>query len=221
MLFLWDIDGTLLSCGGAGLRALERACRDLHDLDRAGHGVTLAGNTDHQICHDLFQLHLGRTPEETEIQTLLDRYLVHLEEEVAASAAYRVMPFVEATLSALEQAGHLHGLCTGNIAEGARIKLERGNLWRHFPFGGFGSDAVARADIVARAIERGCAAAGRRLSPREVLVVGDTPRDVAAAHANGVRCIAVATGSYDTDALRATGAELVIETLEEVPALRL
>ncbi len=218
MLILFDIDGTLIMTGGAGLKALERAWQDLHGHPRAGDGVTLHGMTDPSIVADMFALRFGRAPTAEEIEDVLERYLVHLVAEVGATNEYRVLPGVERAIAACEARGATIGLATGNVKRGAEIKLRRGDLWRRFGFGGFGCDHADRARLVGRAIERGHAAGGRAFAPGEIWVIGDTARDVAAAHGCGVPCIGVATGPATTDALRGAGADVVFQTLEELPA---
>src|SRR5262249_60097846 len=124
-------------------------------------------------------------------------------------AAYQTRPGVLAALDHLDERGALLGLATGNIERGAEIKLTHGDLWRRFRLGGFGSDSADRAELVARAIERGERHAGRALDRRrEIIVIGDTPKDVAAAHACGVPAIGGATGPapYPTAAPPANGA---------------
>jgi phosphoglycolate phosphatase len=213
MVFLFDIDGTLVLTGGAGLRALERAVLDLHCIEGSCAALRADGKTDRAIVAELFELHRVAG----DVDALLERYLVHLAEEVARTDRYEVMPGVREALDLLEGDGAIVGLATGNLVRGAEIKLTRGDLWRRFPFGGFGSDSADRAELVARAIERAEARAGRPLRREEIWVIGDTPRDVAAAHACGVRAIGVATGPHRPDALRASGADVVMETLEELP----
>jgi phosphoglycolate phosphatase-like HAD superfamily hydrolase len=122
---------------------------------------------------------------------------------------------VHETLDRLESQGATIGLATGNLVDGARIKLTRGDLWRRFAFGGFGSDAADRAELVRIAIRRGVERAGRSFMRDEIWVIGDTPKDVAAAHAAGARCLGVATGWYDQEQLRDAGADLVHPTLAE------
>jgi phosphoglycolate phosphatase len=138
----------------------------------------------------------------------------HLEAEVAAGL-YHVKPAVHETLDLLEKRGETIGLATGNLEAGARIKLQRGDLWQRFAFGGYGSDASARADLVRVAIERGCVRAGRRFMRDEIWVIGDTPKDIAAAHAAGARAVAVATGWYKLEDLVAAGADDAHPTMAE------
>ncbi|HKA87401.1 MAG TPA: HAD hydrolase-like protein [Haliangiales bacterium] len=217
MLFLFDIDGTLVGTAGAGLRALDRAFVELHGVAGAIRGIAADGKTDPLIVEEMFQAHLGRAPGDGEIDALIDRYVEHLAGEVARSERYTIYPGVVAALDLLAERGLTLGLATGNVERGAAIKLTRGDLWRRFPFGGYGSDAADRAALVARAIARGEAHARRAFARKDVVIIGDTPRDVAAAHANGAVAWAVATGPHRSDALRAAGADVVMETLEEMP----
>jgi phosphoglycolate phosphatase-like HAD superfamily hydrolase len=218
MLTLWDIDGTLVSTGGAGLRALDRACHELFGIEGAMRDVRADGKTDPLIVDEIFEQHRGRPATIAEREKILARYVECLSDEVARTERYVVLPGVEKALDAARARGATIGLATGNVEHGARIKLLRGDLWRHFAFGGYGSDAAERAALVARAIERGEAHAGRSFARRDIIVIGDTPRDVAAAHACGAFAIAVATGPHDTTALAKCGADVVMETLDELPA---
>jgi phosphoglycolate phosphatase-like HAD superfamily hydrolase len=126
------------------------------------------------------------------------------------------MPGARELVEALAGRGVPIGLATGNTAEGARIKLERADLWRHFGCGGFGSDARERAQLVRVAIDRACHCFGQAFTPDEVLIIGDTPLDVAAGHAVGVRVATVATGGYTVEQLIAAGADEAWPTLVEL-----
>jgi phosphoglycolate phosphatase-like HAD superfamily hydrolase len=221
MLALYDIDGTLVRTGGAGARALRRACHALHGLPDAVAGMDFGGKTDPGIVEEIFTRHLGRAPTRAEFDTLMHEYVRHLADEVEKTPAYRVLDGVHAAIEATAARGAAVGLATGNVEAGARIKLERGDLWHRFAFGGFGGDAGAGGDrraLVERAIERGERHAGRAVPRRQVLVIGDTPRDLAAAHACGAVAVAVASGAASADALRAASADVVFETLAELPA---
>ncbi len=211
MLVLFDIDGTLIKTGGAGIRALERAAAEMGIADAMA-GIRAGGKTDPLIVDEIFARRLGRAPAPAEAAALLERYLLHLADEIVRSDGYCVLPGVAAALERLAARGATVGLATGNIERGAEIKLARGDLWRHFRFGGYGSDAADRALVVAKAI--GCA--GRRFD--QVVVIGDTERDVWAAHACGARAIGVATGPCSAAELDAAGADWVLETLDGFPA---
>lgn len=218
MLFLFDIDGTLVSGDGAGRRAFDRACLEVMGFAGALDGMKLDGMTDPLILRQVFERFLGRSPTEEESTVVIDRYVTHLEPEVARSR-YLVHAGVPEVLDLLESRAAVVGLATGNVEGGARIKLERSGLWRRFGFGGFGSDAPAtpdgRAELVRVAIARGHARAARTFAREERVVIGDTPRDIAAAHAAGSTAVAVATGSFSVEELQAAGADAAFPTLRE------
>ena len=214
MLYLFDIDGTLIGGDGSGRRAFERACHDHMGILGALEHLRLDGMTDPLILDSVFRHHHDRAPTAEETRAIFDVYVRHLEAEVAAGL-YHVKPAVHETLDLLEGRGATIGLATGNLEAGARIKLQRGDLWRRFAFGGYGSDAALRADLVRVAIERGVARAGRSFMRDEIWVIGDTPKDIAAAHDAGARAVAVATGWYTIDQLREAGADVAHPTMAE------
>jgi phosphoglycolate phosphatase len=162
-----------------------------------------------------FQGALGREPRPRELTRVIGGYLSALPGTVAASEGYRVMPGVRELLARLRDEDVLLGLTTGNIEAAAHIKLERAHLNRFFCFGGYGSDSKDRTELTRRAIERAGQIHGQGIDPAECDVVGDTPRDVTAAHGAGAVAIAVATGAYDVDALAATGADHVLSDLTD------
>ena len=214
MLYLFDIDGTLIGGDGSGRRAFEQACHDHLGILGALEHLRLDGMTDPLILESVFRHHHDRTPTDDETRAIFDVYVRHLEAEVAAGL-YHVKPAVHETLDLLESRGATIGLATGNLEAGARIKLTRGDLWRRFAFGGFGSDAALRAELVRIAIERGVQRAGRRFMRDEIWIIGDTPRDIAAAHDAGARCVAVATGWYTLAELQEAGADVAHPTMAE------
>jgi phosphoglycolate phosphatase len=213
-MYLFDIDGTLIGGDGSGRRAFDRACLDCMGIAGALDHLLLDGMTDPLILASVFTQHHGRAPTDDETRSIFETYVSHLEREVA-EGKYHVKPAVHDTLDYLEQQGATIGLATGNLEVGARIKLQRGDLWHRFAFGGYGSDAAERAQLVQKAIDRGTTLARRTFAPAEVLVIGDTPRDVAAAHAVGARAIGVATGRFSVAELQAAGADAAYPTMAE------
>jgi phosphoglycolate phosphatase-like HAD superfamily hydrolase len=224
-VILLDVDGTLVSCGGAGRRSLERALADhCGPFDGALAGLRLDGMTDRLIVREALGL-LARPFSEEACDAVLARYLEHLPVEIQGPN-YAVLPGVVAALERLGASGVAFGLCTGNVAGGARVKLARGGLDRFFDWsadgiGGFAADGEARENVVRAALRRASARLGRPVDPREALVVGDTPKDVAAAHLAGCPVLAVATGNYRAEQLASCGAEHVVPTLEDPVAVRL
>ncbi len=220
---LWDVDGTLVSAGGAGRRAFERAVEEyVGPFDGALKEMRLDGMTDRLIVREALTI-LGRPHTEPFCDELLARYVEHLREEIHGPG-FCVLPAVDAALGALRAAGRPFGLCTGNVEEGARVKLAKGGIDGWFEWGaqaiaGFAADGEAREDVVAAALRRAAARLGRPVPGREALIVGDTPRDVSAAHRHGCPVLAVATGRFSVEELRAAGAEWAVPSLAAPEAL--
>ena len=218
-VYLFDIDGTLLVTGGAGRRAMRRAFDEIVGFADALEGIHLGGMTDRLILRHGLQV-VGREFEEEVVVALLDRYLTYLEEELPRSAGYRVMPGVQAAVDlCLQQPVAAVGLGTGNVERGARAKLRRAQLDGHFRFGGFGCDAEDRVELLRIGAERGARALGVPLAEARLVIIGDTPRDVAAAAALDAECIAVTTGAFSAEELREAGAEHVFASLK-APGVR-
>ena len=225
-LVLFDIDGTLLWTDGAGRRAIERALVD--EAGTAGPITTYRfdGKTDPQIVRELLLLagH-ARADDERLIEAVCRRYVDHLRVELARpTQATRLMDGVADLLAALEGAGAraraLVGLLTGNIAPGAAMKLRSAGLDpARFRVGAYGSDSARRADLPAVAAARAAALTGATFAGPDVVIVGDTPDDVACSRPFGARSVAVATGSYDVAALHAAGADYVFATLADTAAV--
>jgi phosphoglycolate phosphatase len=214
-ILLFDIDGTLVSTGGAGAVAWKRAFEELHGIPADIGEYTDAGMTDPDVGARTFEAVMEREASAHELAQLVQRRLEYLPEAVAQSEGYRVLPGVPQRLRQLSRDGHLLGLITGNGDGAAHIKLARGDLNRWFTFGAYASAGVDRPGIVRRAVERGEAMLGRDVPNTEIYVIGDTPLDIEAAHAVQCTAIAVTTGRYDRDALLDAGADHVLGTLEE------
>ena len=214
-IILFDIDGTLVTTGGAGAVAWRRAFEELYGIPADIGEFTDAGMTDPDVGAKTFEAVLHRKPTPRVLAQLIQRRLEHLPEAVAASEGYRVLPGVPERLRELSRDGHLLGLITGNGDGAAHVKLARGDLNRWFTFGAYATAGVDRPAIVRRAVERGEAMLGQDVPNADIYVIGDTPLDILAAHAADCTAIAVATGHFDADALREAGADHVLETLEE------
>ena len=212
---LFDVDGTLLSSGGAGAASWRLAFDDLYGVPADIDMFADEGMTEPEVASITFRKVMGRDPSKDEVARLMSTRMRHLRQTVADSKAFVVLPGVRATLDRLDAAGYLLGVTTGGMEEAARIKLARANLAHYFSFGGFGSDSDDRTELTRLAIERASGLLGEPLDPRQVLVVGDTPHDVEAAHGSGAVAVGVATGRFDADALRDAGADHVLHTLEE------
>lgn len=216
-IVLFDIDGTLIRAGGASQRAIHTAFIRLFGVGADFSGVEFHGSTDPLITQAIARRTLGRELSESEGQALTEAYLAHLGPELARETAYEILPGVPELVRDLAQRDTiLLGLQTGNIAGAVPHKLARAGLDGVFRFGGFGSDSPERTAIVATAIERAIHLAGRRHArPEDVVVIGDTPRDVVAGQACGATTIAVATGKFTRPELALTGPTLTADTLAE------
>ena len=219
-LVLFDIDGTLIKTGRAGLRGMNAAFQRLHGRADALDGISFAGRTDRAIVSDIFRAH-GIEAGDGVMDELREAYLVHLAEEITKPVPdCEVLPGVEASLEALDLRKEVGvGLLTGNYRRGAAIKLGHFGLWERFGFGAFGDAHADRRHLVPIAIAEAERVLGVRVPPSRVVVIGDTPLDVDCAHAHGAVAVAVATGPFSAAELGASGPELVLETLEDVQAL--
>jgi phosphoglycolate phosphatase-like HAD superfamily hydrolase len=224
-LVLWDVDGTLVLYGGIGRQAFAdafvafagRAGRDLDELM-----IPTAGRTDPEIALEFLARH-GVADGEAR----LDAFHAALVAALATRAEQmrergRVPPGVERALEAVRrQPGVAQSLLTGNVEANAVLKLASVGLdgYVDFEIGAYGSDHRDRARLVEVARAKAMAKFGVELDRRAVVIIGDTPLDVAAGRAGGARVIAVATGHHDVEALRATGADAVFEDLADTEAV--
>jgi phosphoglycolate phosphatase len=214
-VFLFDIDGTLITTGGAGRRAMERAFGAAHGRPDAM-AFPMDGMTDRLIVRQAL-VHIGVPATAAAIDHVLAVYLDVLREEVTACSddRYRVHAGMREAIDGARARGAAVGLGTGNIREGARLKLERVGLGGAFRFGGFGCDAEDRVTLIRIGAERGAAALRAARADCRVVVIGDTPKDVAAARAIGAECVGVGTGHYDPAALMASGATAAFPDLAD------
>jgi phosphoglycolate phosphatase-like HAD superfamily hydrolase len=216
-LLLFDIDQTLINSGGAGLRALDRACLQLLGIPNAMQNIHPHGKTDPAIAREIFRVRLNQTtPANGQIESILEAYLSFLKEEVRLSPNYRVLPGIISVLDeSLSRKDIMLGLATGNVELGARIKLDRGELNPYFTFGGFGSDSEDRTELVRRAAGKAALRSGAPISSSETYVIGDTPLDIVAGKRAGFKTIGVATGSYSIEELMDSGAMFAIQDFEQ------
>lgn len=218
-LVLFDIDGTILLSAGAGRRSILAAIAGtVADPDKLP-TIRFDGKTDPQIVTELLAAAGHPDPDEPDrIGLVLERYVKHLEQDLAANGHQsRVMPGIPPLLDALErEPGVLLGLLTGNVAPGARLKLRAAGLDPdRFRVGAYGSDHSERPCLPPIAVERAEPLAGRRLAGAEIVIIGDTPADVMCAASVGARTIAVATGGFTVADLEATGADVVFVDLSD------
>jgi phosphoglycolate phosphatase len=213
-LILFDIDGTLVDCGPQVRPLFAAALKEVFGTMGDIYGYSFAGRTDPRIVLDLVT---GTGVPEEEVMARLPRmretYLSRLERALDRQGM-RLLPGVLDMLEDLARRDDVVlALLTGNWEPGARTKLSRFDLNRFFPFGAFGCDAVDRCDLPPLALDRAEREVGRRFTPEETLIIGDSIHDVACASAHGIPCLAVATGHTPAEVLDEAGADWVIPDL--------
>lgn len=202
-LVLFDVDGTLIGSGGAGVRSVNRAFRDLYGIENAMTGVDPNGNTDPLIFREALKKN-SPIPFNflQEYPRILEKYLEYLEQEVMNSQNSHVKPGILELLEALSSTSEVFlGLATGNVERGARIKLRVHDLNRFFLVGGFGDDSEIRKNLTRIAVEKAEKLYGRIFKSQDIIVIGDTPRDIECGKTLNAVCIAVATGSISQNEL--------------------
>ncbi len=218
-LLLFDIDGTLI-WGGPAKDAFCLAMVETFGTAGDIETFSFAGRTDPEIARGLLA-GTGMSDEDIErgFPELWERYLEYLEARLPANPV-DILPGVPALLDALATEPDIAmGLLTGNIIRGAQLKLGSAGLLDHFMMGSYGSDHEERDELPAIALSRARETWGVEFDPQDVLVLGDTPRDVACGKREGLRTLAVATGHHDAASLRATGADHVVEDFSDTAAI--
>lgn len=216
-LVLFDIDGTLLWTHGAGRRAIRQALLDQGGPTCPDGGYRFDGKTDPQIVRELLSGagHPGADDDE-QIDSVCRRYVELLSGELERDTVKaQVLDGVSELLDHLEARDDtVIGLLTGNLWDGAQLKLRAAGLApERFVVGAFGSDSAHRRDLPAIAAERAEPLMGAVPTGSQVVIIGDTPSDVTCGQAIAARAIGVATGSYPTDELMAAGAFAAFEDL--------
>ena len=215
-LVLFDVDGTLIRTGGAGVQAFARALEAAFGVPNGTARLKFGGRTDVSLVRELFSHHQIEASAKN-FQRFFEAYIFWLQKlmlECAGGVCSGVPEFYRAMETRPQPP--LIGLLTGNIRMGAQIKLQRYQWWEKFPFGGFGDDHEDRAQIAAIALQRGSQRLGRPLRGGEVLVIGDTPLDIACARAVGAKVLAVATGSFSVEKLREHQPDWAVEDLSKI-----
>ena len=219
-LLLFDIDGTLLTITGLDKSAVRKALADVFGRPLSFDGISFSGKTDPQIFREIVMLDIQLGGEFA--GTVEDAITETLEAYKEAARGYMPTAGVRGLPGAVERVQHFHeqedvqlGLVTGNVQEMAYLKLSQINLDGYFPFGAFGCDAEERNELPPFALQRATTHTGQAYSGNDVIVVGDTPRDIECGKCIGATTVAVATGHFSVDELAAHEPDIVLETLED------
>jgi phosphoglycolate phosphatase-like HAD superfamily hydrolase len=217
-LVLFDVDGTLITSRGAGRRAMRSALERVFGGAGGIDHYDLRGRTDTRIVHDVMGA-LGWEPARIEerLDDFFEAYLSGLASEIGDGRHVVTLPGVGAVVEQLARSPQaLVGLVTGNIEEGARIKLHPTGLLPCFRVGAYGSDHMDRRRLPSLAARRAHALVGHHFAPHHVVVIGDTPHDIDCARAFGAVAVAVTTGQYSRDELLAERPDHLFDDLADV-----
>ncbi len=217
-LLLFDIDGTLLTSGGAGERALKLALKDRFGCDDDLATVEIAGKTDSGIALRIFENH-GIEATAENLRAFYDGYLHYLALELPGTTG-RLLPGIVDLLEALKARPQVAmALLTGNLSGGAKLKLTHYGVWHYFEFGAYADDHHDRNQLGRFAQARALEKHGVEFPADRIFVLGDTPHDITCARAIGAKSVAITTGSYNRDALAAHKPDILLDDLSDVPAV--
>jgi phosphoglycolate phosphatase len=217
-LLLFDIDGTLITSGGAGEGALIDAMQQRFGIEEDLSGITIAGATDALIARMMLEKN-GLVASSENITALLDAYLSFLGQRLARHAGY-VLPGIVRLLDRLRQREDcVLALLTGNLVRGAEIKLSHYGVWDYFEFGAFADDHHDRNELAKFARARALEKHGEQFAPESIFVIGDTPRDIECGKAAGAKTVAIATGNYSRDELATHNPDFLFDDLSDTEAV--
>lgn len=223
-LVLFDLDGTLVDAGGCGRRALVKAIETLYGKKPEFEHALISGRTDldnFSIVYGLVKN--GKKPSPAEMKKMKAKYLEILPQEVHASVRckkYDLVPGVEKFLNMLSKDPDLVlGLGTGNLKEGAQLKLAPSKLEKYFSVGGFGEDGHTREEMLQAAVKRAEKQYKTKFSPDQVFVIGDTHRDILAAKNCGFHSAVLTNGFGDPQKIQRAAAELEIKDFKDIAML--
>ncbi len=214
-LLLFDIDGTLITSGGAGERALRLGFRDRFGIEDNLDGVEIAGRTDSGIARQILRKHgIPETPEN--LAAFFDGYLTHLATQLPGTTG-GLLPGILPLLDALKpRADVVLALLTGNLARGAELKLTHYGVWQYFEFGAYADDHHDRNELGTVARARALERHGIDFAPERIFVLGDTPHDIACARAIGAKAIAIATGVFPSETLAQHAPDFLFDDLADL-----
>lgn len=216
-LLLWDIDGTLITTKGAGRDSLVAALRDVHAIEGEISGKELAGRTDPLIFKSLCERYgLDHNPQAQ--HDFSEAYLGHLACQIKNREGLTHPGIIDILDAVAARPDLAQGLLTGNMEQGAQIKLEHFKIWHYFEFGAYGPDGATRNDLGPHALKQAYAKLGVAFEPENTFVIGDTPHDIECGKAFGARTIAVATAGFSRAELESHQPTVVFDDLGDQAA---
>jgi phosphoglycolate phosphatase len=220
-LFLFDIDGTLITSGGAGEHALKLAIHDHFGVavGEALAGIEIAGRTDKRITQTVFEKFGGGEFDAAKVTQFLDTYLGYLSVQLPQKEG-RLLPGIIDLLDALKaKEGVSLALLTGNLERGAELKLAHYGVWHYFEFGAYADDSADRNQLGPVAQARAREKHGIEFPPERIFILGDTEHDIACGRAIGAKTVAIATGNFSSEELARHQPDFLYEDLSNVEAV--
>jgi phosphoglycolate phosphatase-like HAD superfamily hydrolase len=217
-LYLFDIDGTLITSGGAGVTSFSEAVQELCGSLAPLEGINFAGNTDTGIARSVL-LAAGMEPSQENIMALLDAYLGKLSDRIHLHQG-GLLPGIIPLLEKMNKCPDcVLALLTGNLAAGARVKLSHYGVWHYFGFGAYADDHHVRNELGPVAMTRALEKHGEEFTPDRIYVIGDTPRDIECGKVFGAVTVAVATGHYSREELASHAPDFLFDDFSDVDAV--
>jgi len=217
-IYLFDIDGTLITSGGAGVHSFTEAVRTFCGGTAALEGINFAGNTDTGIARSVL-VAAGMEPTDAHVMGLLDAYLSILPGRMGLHDG-RLLPGIIPLLDSLkERPDCVLALLTGNLAAGAEVKLSHYGVWHYFGFGAYADDHHLRNKLGPVAAARALEEHGEEFTPDRIYVIGDTPRDIECGKAFGALTVAVATGHYSREELTSHHPDFLFDDFSDPAAV--
>ena len=220
MLFLFDIDGTLISPGPAARKAINRAIENFTGVPPNLQIKDVAGMTDRLIVKNALKKRGVNGDIDKIVDDIVNDYLVMFENTYLESTGAFVYEDALELVQTVKEKSFPLGLLTGNVRRGAQIKLNRFDLMKHFSFGAFGEDGATRSDLPIVARNRANKVLNKNFEYDEIVLVGDTPEDAIAAKVNGCKSIIVCRRQEWYDEIAMVGADLIVNSLDD-PAIKI
>ena len=212
-LLIWDIDGTLLHCGGSGRNALEKTFEERYSISKAFDAVQMAGKMDKNILEEALE---KNNLSDEDIHDIISHYGINLKKELENNREFKLLQNIKINLHKLSKDNRIYNvIATGNSEVGGILKLKKAGLDEYFSLGSFGNHFTKRGILVKNAINVARFSYDIDFKKENIYMIGDTPDDILAGKENGIRTIAVATGGYSKEKLAINKPDYLFDILPE------
>ncbi len=212
-LLIWDIDGTLLSCKGAGRISLNKTFKDNYDIENAFDNIEMAGKMDINILKSILD---KNKIDEYEIDDIIYKYGLNLRKQLEENSNLEILPNVKINLQNSQNDNRIYNvIASGNSEVGGILKLKKAKIHKHFKIGSYGNNFEYRACLVRNAINIAKFTYDINFTYDNIYMIGDTPDDIIAGKDNNIKTVALATGGYSYDMLKKVEPDYLFEELPE------